>query len=158
EGMEEEFRTVVRKLRFGEGKIPIVSNETGKVASARELAEPEYWVRQVRRAVRFADGMRTLEAEGATTYVEVGPQAVLSAMGQECLSEAGQAKAAFLPALRKERPEVETLLAALGGLHGRGHEVDWERFYAPLGARVVSLPTYAFERQRYWLEAPKTTG
>ena len=155
EGMLEAFRRVASGLTFHRPRIPIVSNVTGELATAEELGSPDYWVRHVRQAVRFLDGVRTLEAEGVTTFLELGPHGVLCAMAQGCLSEEAQARAAFLPALRKERPEVEALTAALGGLHARGHELDWKAFFAPFGARPAALPTYAFQRERYWLEASK---
>ena len=158
EGMLEAFRRVASGLAFHPPRIPIVSNVTGKPASADELASPDYWVRHARRAVRFLEGVLTLEADGATTFLELGPQGVLCAMAQSCLSDEAQARSAFLPALRSDRPEVQALLTALGGLHARGHEIDWSAFFSPLGARRVLLPTYAFQRERYWLDVPKSHG
>ncbi|QRO00045.1 alpha/beta fold hydrolase [Archangium violaceum] len=155
DGMLNAFRHVVEGLTFHPPRIPIVSNITGKRASAEELGSPETWVHHVRHAVRFLEGVRTLEAEGVTTFLELGPHGVLCAMAHDCLSDEAQARALFLPALRNDRPEVETLTAALGGLHARGHELDWKAFFAPFGARRIELPTYAFQRERYWLDAPK---
>ena len=153
--MLDAFRQVANGLTFHPPRIPIVSNVTGKRATAEELVSPDYWVRHVRQAVRFLDGVRALEAEGVMTFLELGPHGVLCAMGQGCLSDEAQARSAFLPALRKDRPEVETLTTALGGLHARGHELDWEAFFSPFGARRVPLPTYAFQRERYWIEASR---
>ncbi|XXX82567.1 SDR family NAD(P)-dependent oxidoreductase [Sorangium sp. So ce134] len=153
-GMLEELGRVAAGLTFRAPRIPIVSTLTGRRATAEELSSPGHWVRHAREAVRFLPGMRALEAEGATTFLELGPHGVLSAMGQACLSEEAQARAAFAPALRKDRPEVESLLAALGVVHLQGHALDWRAIFAPFGGRYVELPTYPFERQRYWLEAP----
>ncbi|WP_438021147.1 type I polyketide synthase [Sorangium sp. So ce315] len=154
DGMLDAFRRVVERLSFSPPRIPIVSNVTGKRATAEELGSADYWVRHAREAVRFFDGMRALEAEGARTFLELGPHGVLSAMGQGCLSAEAQERAAFVAALRKDRPEVEGLLAAVSALHVRGHTLDWAAFFAPRGARRVPLPTYAFQRERFWIEAP----
>ncbi|MGK4008524.1 SDR family NAD(P)-dependent oxidoreductase [Sorangium sp. So ce1036] len=155
DAMLEAFGQVAAGVTFHPPRIPIVSNLTGQRASGDELRSPERWVRHAREAVRFLDGVRALEAEGVTTFLELGPRGVLCAAAQGCLSDEAQARAAFLPVLAKGRPEIETLTRALGGLHARGHELDWRAFFAPLGARSVALPTYAFQRERYWLDAPK---
>ncbi|WP_437670502.1 type I polyketide synthase [Sorangium sp. So ce131] len=152
EGMLEEFRSVVEGLRFSAGSIPLVSNVTGRRASAEELSSPDYWVMHVRQAVRFLEGVRTLEAEGVTSFLEVGPHGVLCGLAADCLSEEAQRGAVLLPSLRKGSAEVEALTAAVGGLHARGVALDWQRYFAPLGARRVALPTYVFQRERYWLE------
>ncbi|GAA0401726.1 hypothetical protein GCM10010357_23510 [Streptomyces luteireticuli] len=142
EPMLEDFREVVAQLTFSAPAIPVVT--TGDVTS------PDYWVAHVRDAVRFADGIRDLESRGVRTFLELGPDAVLSAMGQDCLAD--DQRAAFVPALRKDRDEQRTLVGTLGRLHTRGVTVDWQAFFAPHQARRVDLPTYAFQRERYWLD------
>ncbi|WP_030211118.1 KR domain-containing protein, partial [Streptomyces sp. NRRL S-87] len=147
DGMSDDFREVVAGLSFAAPRIPVVSCLTGAVVTD-EMAAAEFWVRHVREAVRFLDGMRALEAAGVTTYLELGPDGVLSALGQECVTGDG---AAFVPALRTGRPEADTVVAALARTDARGVVVNWTAFYAGSGARRVELPTYAFQRQRYWL-------
>ena len=143
--MLEDFRAVAGGLTFRAPRIPIVSTVTGEIAAPDELRAPEYWVRQVRATVRFADGVARLDGEGVTSYLELGPDAVLSAMAAETAGDA-----TFVPALREERDEETTLLAAVAGLHVHGTKVDWTAFFAGTGARRVDLPTYAFQRRRYW--------
>nr|BAW35612.1 modular polyketide synthase [Streptomyces sp. RK95-74] len=154
DGMLENFRQVAQRLTYEAPKIPIVSNLTGTLVSADEITTPEFWVRHVREAVRFLDGVRRLEDYGVTTFVELGPGGVLSAMAQDCVIGAKTRTYAFLPALRPERPEARTLNQVLAQAHVRGVPVDWHAYYLGDGARRVDLPTYAFQRQRYWPTAP----
>ncbi len=151
--MLDDFRTVLEGVSYEAPAIPIVSTLTGTNATAEELASPEYWVRHVREAVRFADAVDTLVAQGMVTFVEVGPGGVLSALGQECAADA-----AFVPALRGDGPEETALTTAVAQLSTHGVRVDWEAFFAGRGARRVDLPTYAFQRKRYWLDAGVSAG
>ncbi|NXY98974.1 SDR family NAD(P)-dependent oxidoreductase, partial [Streptomyces sp. BR123] len=152
DGMLDDFREVVAGLSLAAPRIPVVSNLTGAVVTD-EMGSAEFWVRHVREAVRFLDGMRALEDAGVTTYLELGPGGVLSAMGQECVTGEG---AAFVPVLRNGRPDAETAVVSLAQAHLRGMDVNWQAFYAGSGARQVELPTYAFQRQRYWLQLTGT--
>ncbi|WP_369218113.1 polyketide synthase dehydratase domain-containing protein, partial [Streptomyces flavofungini] len=131
---------------FGEPKLPVVSNVTGQLAEAGTLTSPDYWVSHVRQAVRFDDGVRALVEQGVSRFVELGPDGVLSGMARESAGE----DAVLVPLLRKDRAEESTALAALGQLHTNGVTVDWAGVLAGTGARAVDLPTYAFQRQRYW--------
>nr|WP_053725019.1 SDR family NAD(P)-dependent oxidoreductase [Streptomyces sp. WM6378] len=146
EPMLADFQRVAEGLTFETPQIPIVSNLTGKVAAAELVCSPGYWVRHVRETVRFADGVRALEGEGASVFVELGPDGVLSAMAQHGADEA----AVFVSALRKDRPEESALLTALARLHVTGVAVDWAAWFAGTGARRVDLPTYPFQHERYW--------
>ncbi|MDI3390790.1 phosphopantetheine-binding protein, partial [Streptomyces sp. B-S-A8] len=94
-----------------------------------------------------------LESEGVTRFVELGPDAVLTAMAQQCLDSSDLR---FIATLRRERPEATDLLTALGRLHNRGVAVDWDGCFTARGARTVPLPTYAFQRQNYWLATPES--
>ncbi|MEV0375979.1 type I polyketide synthase, partial [Streptomyces sp. NPDC050636] len=146
EPMLEEFRAVVARLSFGTPTIPVVSNLTGRLAEPEQLCSADYWVRHVREAVRFADGIRALGSEGVTRFLELGPDGVLSAMARESAPE----EAVLAPVLRRDRPEETTLLGALAQLYVRGTSVDWAALFAGTGARWVDLPTYAFQHERYW--------
>ncbi|MGW2232125.1 SDR family NAD(P)-dependent oxidoreductase, partial [Streptomyces formicae] len=151
--MLDEFRTVLEGVSYEAPSIPIVSTLTGQLATADELTSPEYWVRHVRESVRFADAVSALVAEGVGTFVEVGPGGTLSALGQESAPDAG-----FVPVLRTEQAEETALVSALARLCARGVRMDWERFFAGRGARRVDLPTYAFQRERYWPDTLPTVG
>ncbi|MBB4922024.1 type I polyketide synthase [Kitasatospora kifunensis] len=152
EPMLAEFRAVATGLTYGRATVPVVSNLTGALAT-EELADPEYWVRHVREAVRFHDGIRALEAAGVTRFVELGPDAVLTAMARECLDSE---EAVLAAATRRERPEPDTLLTALAQLHIGGVSPDWATLF-PRAARV-DLPTTAFQRSRFWVEVPASVG
>ncbi|WP_373305815.1 SDR family NAD(P)-dependent oxidoreductase, partial [Streptomyces flavofungini] len=153
EPMLDDFRAVLESVSYAAPKISIVSTLTGLRATAEELASPEYWVRHVRESVRFAGAVETLVADGMVTFVEVGPGGVLSALGQESAPDA-----AFVAVLRSDRPEESALTAAVAHLCTRGVRVDWEAYFAGRGARRVDLPTYAFQRKRYWLDAGVSAG
>ncbi|MFJ8594968.1 type I polyketide synthase [Streptomyces sp. NPDC093598] len=147
----DEFRAIAADLVFHEPRIPIVSNVTGGLATAEDLASPDYWARHIREAVRFLDGVRLLEAAGVTEWLELGPDGVLSALVAESLE---QASGVVTPALRRGRPEPEVFAAALGTLAARGADVRWDTVFP--GAHGTDLPLYPFQRQRYWLDAPTT--
>ncbi|GAA0397124.1 hypothetical protein GCM10010357_17810 [Streptomyces luteireticuli] len=152
DGMLGEFRRVAEKLAFHPPRIPVVSNVTGGIATAEQLCSPEYWVRHVREAVRFHDGVRRLVAEGASVLLEVGPSGVLTAMAQECLADEPGVMAAAVS--RSGRPEADAALAAVAGAYVHGVRVDWDRFFADTGARRIDLPTYAFQRRTFpWAQA-----
>ncbi|MYQ67521.1 MULTISPECIES: type I polyketide synthase, partial [unclassified Streptomyces] len=153
--MLDAFREVVEGLSFEEPRLPVVSNVTGRLAETGELTSPAYWVTHVREAVRFHDGVTALVDEGVTRFVELGPDSVLSGMARTSAGE--DSDAVFVPLLRKDRDEQVTALAVLGRLHVTGVPVDWAGFFAGTGARAVDLPTYAFQRERYWPEAGAAT-
>ncbi|MDG5808985.1 SDR family NAD(P)-dependent oxidoreductase [Streptomyces ossamyceticus] len=140
EPMLAEFAAVLEGLTFQEPQIPLVSNLTGTVAEPGLVSTPGYWVRQVREAVRFADGVDTLHHHGVTRFVELGPDGVLTALVARIVPDAVGA-----PLLRGGLDHVQP---ALGRLWTTGVPVDWAAILP--GGRRVSLPTYAFQRDRYW--------
>ncbi|WP_308293269.1 type I polyketide synthase [Streptomyces sp. YS415] len=192
DGMLAEFGTVAAGLEYAEPRIPVVSNVTGAGAAPGELGTAAYWVRHVREAVRFRDGVRWLRDQGVTTFLELGPDGVLTAMADECLNEPGAGESAahasaahqpgvhesaahesaspavhepatgavppalLLSALRKDQPEPHTLLRALARLYVHGGTVDWTALHEGGAARRVELPTYPFQRSRFWLESART--
>ncbi|WP_326638683.1 SDR family NAD(P)-dependent oxidoreductase [Streptosporangium sp. NBC_01755] len=158
EPMLADFRTLASRLGYGAPRVPIVSTLTGQAATAEQLCSPDYWVDQVRGAVRFADGIRTLRAQGVRAYLELGPDGVLTAMAQDTIATEPEAHghelpSVLVPVLRKGRDEPMAVMTALAQLHVHGVPVDW-RSVLP-GGRRVDLPTYPFEHQRFW---PENTG
>jgi len=149
EPMLAEFAAIAEGLAFAAPRIPLVSNLTGRLATADQLTDPGYWVAHARDTVRFADGVAALRDEGVTTCLELGPDATLTSMAAACCPDVF----ASLPVLRPRRPEAQTLLAALGLVHARGIGPGWTTFFAEHGGQRVDLPTYAFQRRRYWIDA-----
>nr|AIY53022.1 polyketide synthase II [Streptomyces sp. M10] len=179
EPMLTEFREVVAQVAPGEATIPVVSDLTGEPATSGQLGSPDYWVEHVRGTVRFQDGVRHLERDGVTAFLELGPDGALTALGQDCLTGAtgatgtatavggseGPGTAALtgtpllLPLLRKDRPEAPAAATALARLHVAGVPVDWSAVHSGGPSRpAVDLPTYAFQRGSYWLAAGPATA
>ncbi|MDX2766053.1 type I polyketide synthase, partial [Streptomyces europaeiscabiei] len=150
EPMLDAFRTVAEGIAYGTPAIPVVSNVTGRLATDGDLTSAEYWVRHVRQAVRFADGVSALAAEGVTRFLEIGPDGTLTALARTVLGDVDDAL--FVPLLRKDVSEHMAVLRAMARFHVDGGEVDWSVLLGSGdGAPAVDLPTYPFQRQRYWL-------
>ncbi|WP_019030469.1 type I polyketide synthase [Salinispora arenicola] len=149
EPMLAEFTGELAEVDWHPPAIPVVSNVTGRLAEPGELADPRYWAEHVRRPVRFADGIAAAVEHGATRFVELGPGAALTTMVTETAIAAG-AEVTCVPALRDGRPEEQTLLISMAELFVRGAPVDWATVLPPVTGHV-DLPTYAFDRQNYWL-------
>ncbi len=152
EPMLDEFGRVAAELTFHPPAIPIVSNVTGTQIDDDVLAAPGYWVRHVREAVRFADGIATLEQAGVTRFLELGPDGVLAMLASRCLSPEAAERALLTQTLRRKRAEAKTLVGFLAAAHAAGLSVDWEVLFAGREACRVDLPTYAFQREHFWLE------
>ncbi|MGK5533859.1 type I polyketide synthase, partial [Streptomyces sp. URMC 129] len=147
EPMLADFRSLAGKAVFGAPAIPFVSTLTGRRVTADELADPAYWVRQIREPVRFADAVATLTHDGATRLVEAGPGGGLAALARDLVPE----ETAVVPLLRADRTGVEAVTAAFARLHVHGAPLDWASMFAAHRPRRVELPTYAFQRTGYWL-------
>ncbi|MBU7600901.1 SDR family NAD(P)-dependent oxidoreductase [Streptomyces sp. P38-E01] len=156
--MLDAFRAVAEGLTYAEPKIPVVSNVSGALAEPGQLSTAAYWVEHVRGTVRFADGVRALTGAGVNAFLEAGPGGVLTALAQQTLDEGGHEEAVAFPTLRKDRDEETALLTALAGLHVNGVRVRWSDWFAGTGARRTDLPTYAFQRERYWPRPAALTG
>jgi acyl transferase domain-containing protein/acyl carrier protein len=145
----DEFRAVLAGVTLNAPERRVVSCTTGTWLTDEEATDPEYWVRHLRNAVRFADGVRTLAEDGGC-LLEVGPGETLSSLARLGVPQATVVSSTRHPSA--ERDDVEVLLLALGRLWCAGVEVDWDGFYAREQRRRVPLPTYPWEHQRYWVE------
>lgn len=153
--MLEDFRKVAESIEYRAPHLPLISNLSGRPAGA-EVASAEYWVRHVRQAVRFSDGVRALHVAGAGTYLELGPRATLLGLVP---ASSGNEAALLLPSLQARHSEPEAVLDALGGWVARGGAVDWAAVFPAAGGHRVELPTYPWQQQRYWREAsPRAVG
>ncbi|MFD0686282.1 type I polyketide synthase [Actinomadura fibrosa] len=144
------FRRIAEGLDYRRPSIPVVPLLAG--GSDTDLCTPEYWVRHMRETVRFLDGIRRLAGEGIASCLEVGPGTALTTMAARGLDGHD---IALIPTLRRNRPERDAFLVALGRLHCRGAHVRLPG-PPPGGAEPVPLPAYAFQRRRYWLAAADT--
>nr|WP_062216196.1 type I polyketide synthase [Streptomyces sp. NBRC 109706] len=153
--MLAEFRRVVAGLSFAPARLPLVSALEGRTATDEELSAPEYWVRHVRQPVRFADIVHTMHDEyQVRRFLELGPDAVLTPQIEAALTDQ-QPEPTTVPALRADRPEPDTFLTALAHLHVHGTPVNWTTHLNPTPHRHIDLPTYAFQRERFWIDAPE---
>ncbi|MEU0530417.1 type I polyketide synthase [Amycolatopsis tolypomycina] len=151
EPMLAGFRAVAQRLTYRPGSLPVVSTLTGELAA---LDTADYWVGQVRNAVRFGDAVTELNTQGATTYLELGPGGALAAMA---LGTLGGPEQSCVATLRKNGAEVPDVLTALAELHVRGVAVDWTAVLdRPAAAVGTVLPTYAFQHERYWVGTDET--
>jgi acyl transferase domain-containing protein/acyl carrier protein len=153
EPMLDDFLRVASRIHYSASSLVLISNKTGRVATS-EVETPRYWAEHARRPVQFASGMRTLYDRGCRVFLEIGPSATLLGMGARCLP----GPASFLASLRERRDDWRQVLESLGRLHELGVRIDWEAFDRCYPRRRVSLPTYPFERRRYWFEGGAGRG
>ncbi len=148
EPMLGEFQAALKEVVFQRPRIKLISNVLGKLVGD-EVASPGYWTRHVRQPVRFADGIKLLHEQGFRCFLELGPKPVLSGLGKRCVPR--DSGTSWLAAL-EQGAEWKTTLLALSQLYRAGAALDFRGFDKGYSRRVVSLPTYAFQRQRYWVE------
>ena len=148
EPMLSAFEQVAAEVSYSSPRLKVISNLTGDVTD--EIATPQYWCRHVRQPVRFAASIETLQQQGDQMFVEIGPKPILLGMARQCLPAKGES--VWLPSLRPGRADWQTLLESVAELFVRGVAVDWSGFDRDYCRRRVELPTYPFQRQRYWVE------
>lgn len=166
EPMLAAFHQVASTITYHKPKRRLIANLTGKVAGD-EIATPDYWVRHIREAVRFSDGVTTLQQQGCTIFLEIGPKPTLLGMAQAMQEwETVGSRSAppvvpslssclFLPSLREGQSDWRQMLTSLGELYVQGVPIDWQGFDQDYARQKVTLPTYPFQRQRYWVDVAR---
>ncbi len=148
EPMLEEFEEIANQLDYKTPRIPVISNVTGTKADS-SITTPKYWVDHVRQPVKFAQSMNALQQQGIDIFLEVGPKPILLGMGRRCLPEN---VGVWLPSLRPNVSEWQQILSSLSQLYVGGAKIDWSGFDGDYQRQKVTLPTYPFQRQRYWIQ------
>lgn len=146
------FEKIAASVKYGSPSIPLISNLSGAIATTDEITKASYWVKHARDAVRFSDSMQSIMERGCQIFLELGPSPTLLGMGAKCLPEGF---GTWLPSLRKGRNDWDQMLESLAALYVRGAEVDWKGFDRDYPRHSVILPTYPFQRKRYWIDALK---
>jgi acyl transferase domain-containing protein/acyl carrier protein len=147
--MLKDFARVAQGIAYAPPKLLLVSNLDGKLADA-SVASADYWVRHVSAPVRFAEGVAAVVAQGVEACVEIGPQPTLSALAAACR---GVEDIKWLPSLHPPHEDGQRMRQSLGHLYVAGATVDWKGLFGTRAPRKVSLPTYAFQRERHWMQS-----
>ena len=154
EPMLPAFREIAAQIRFSAPRIGLISNLTGALVTEAEIAQADYWCRHIREAVQFDASMQTLHQQEVKIFIEMGPQPVLLGMGRRCFPEQDES---WLPSLRRDKSDWQQLLESLATLYAKGLTVDWAGFDQDYSRSRVALPTYPFQRSRYWIESLTAT-
>ncbi|MGW2731622.1 beta-ketoacyl synthase N-terminal-like domain-containing protein, partial [Streptomyces sp. NPDC001494] len=145
----DDFRAALDGIVFHEPKISLISNVTGRLARLREIGNADYWVRHIGEPVRFLDGIRAVAKRGRHALIEIGPQAALTALARRGVTVEDHV---WLASLRRRDTTTGTTLTALADYYAAGLGVSWDGYHAGHATPTkVDLPTYAFQRKRYWL-------
>ncbi|MFB0615793.1 SDR family NAD(P)-dependent oxidoreductase [Streptomyces sp. AGS-58] len=155
--MLSEFAEIAAGLTYHEPRIPLCSTVSGALAGD-SMGTPEYWVRQVREAVRFAPAVRSLLDSGVRLFVELGPDAVLTTMTRATVPTDLAAHASVVAGSRRTVAEPEQLAAALATAHCAGRPVRWAAYFGARPQARITLPTYAFQHERFWLLPAETAA
>lgn len=143
----DEFSRVTASIHYSAPQLSLVSTLTGRLVQAEEISRPDYWTRHLRQPVLFEQAMHTLQDLDQHVFVEIGPHPVLLSMGKQCLPEETNL---WVPSLRENLEDWQQILESLAALWTAGAKVDWRSFDRPYPRQRVLLPTYPFERSRYW--------
>jgi len=153
--MLDRFEEATGEVQCALPRVPLISNLTG-CPVREEITRARYWRRHAREPVRFLAAIRELHRLGYRLFVEIGPSPTLLGMGRGCVPEGGTT---WLPSLRRGADDWSPILDSLATLYVRGAEVDWAGFDRGYPRRRVTLPTYPFQRRRYWIDAgPRAAG
>jgi acyl transferase domain-containing protein len=160
EPMLDDFEKVASEVKYSSPRISFICGTVGRPAAGVEVLNAAYWRRNVREPFRFYESIQTLRKQGYELFVQIGPRSEFSDMGRRCTAED---TSVWLPSLSNGEDDWQQMIESLGALYVRGVEVDWDGFDGDYTRRKVILPTYPFQRERYWIETvgplhPKTAA
>jgi acyl transferase domain-containing protein/NADPH:quinone reductase-like Zn-dependent oxidoreductase/NAD(P)-dependent dehydrogenase (short-subunit alcohol dehydrogenase family)/acyl carrier protein len=147
----DKFQQTAARVQYAAAQIDVVSNVTGTLVDRRQMASAAYWIRHLRSPVLYRDSIQKLYDEGYRILLEVGPHPTLLGMASTCLEGSGTI---MLPSLRRGRDDWRQILRTLGRLYVQGAGIDWERYDKEFLRRKLPLPTYPFNRERFWVKSP----
>ena len=145
----DSFQSFAAKVHYAEPFVAIVSNVTGKMATPGLMTSAEYWRKHIRNPVRFADSIRALRETGRSIFLEIGPHPVLEGMARKTAPEP---EVVWASSLKRGQGSRENLLNSASSFYVQGIDLEWSGVQAPRLGKRISLPTYPFQRSRYWLE------
>ncbi|MEA5621832.1 polyketide synthase [Nostoc sp. UHCC 0251] len=154
EPLQAKFETVAAEVTYSTPKLCLISNVSGEIATT-EIATPEYWWEHMRQPVKFAAGMETLHNLGYQILLEIGPKSSLLNMGRRCFPTEEKL---WLPSLAPEQPDWQQMLVSLSSLYVQGVAVNWFGFDKGYPRRRMQIPTYPWQRSRYWLDKRKANS
>ena len=154
----DSFARKLQQIRLNKPTLPFLSNHTGNWANPEEVTNPDYWVKHLRHTVRFADALTTLFQQEYNTLLEVGPGQTLSSLAQRHPQYSEKNTVLYSMPLRRKtgnNEETKQILLTLGQLWAKNAGVNWDAFYSEEKRHRIPLPTYPFERKRYWIDSPR---
>ena len=146
-----DFEKVASQVRYSAPRIKLVSDITGEFAKSDQVTTPAYWREHIRRPVQFMRSIETLYQDGCDIFIEVGPNPVLTGMGQRCLEQANR-QVSWISSLKSGKADRQQMLSALAGLYTNGAAIAWAGFDHEVTYRKLALPSYPFQRRRYWID------
>jgi acyl transferase domain-containing protein/acyl carrier protein len=149
EPMLDELEHVLARAKLAPPQLALISNLTGQMVQGAAITEPSYWRRHARNPVRFADGLKSL-AQRADCLMEIGPHPILSSFAAATFGDGGPRRIA---SLRKGSSDWEQMLRALSAAYLAGVQIHWRGVYEGSTQQIRDLPSYPFQRQRYWFSA-----
>nr|WP_229890633.1 type I polyketide synthase [Streptomyces mashuensis] len=151
-GILDEFRAVLETVRFQTPTMTLISNVTGQVAKAAEIATPDYWVRHLVATVNFEAGIAAVEKRGRHAFLEVGPSGALTSLARNCATDPSHL---WLSSTYKGDQDADRIRRSLAQLYSAGLPVSWTGYHRGRPGAKAPLPTYAFDRKPYWLPTPQ---
>lgn len=153
ENILDAFELQASQIQFRAPSIPLISNLTGQMMHSEFIPDAKYWRQHTRQTVQFMAGIKTLFALNYELFLEIGPKPILSSLGKRCQQEENKV---WLPSLAPQKEDWQVMLESLSALYTRGVEIDWLGLDRDYSRRLLSLPTYPFQRKRYWIQEQST--